>query len=75
MTKVGTLTTGLSCLFGLAEALTAPCYGYGNLWGEPSNYLEDDLDLVKDLLVGQGDTYLAYLDYLFEGKSLLKAGY
>ena len=33
--------------------LTAPCYGYGGIFGEPSNYLEDDMDKVKDYKVGQ----------------------
>ena len=69
------ITAGLSCLFGLAEGLPAPCYGYGNLFGEPSNYLEDDLDLAKELKIGQGDTYLASIDYLFEGKNSLMMGY
>ena len=32
--------------------LTAPCYGYGGIFGEPSNYLEDDMDKVKEYKVG-----------------------
>ena len=28
------------------------CYGYGNLMGDPSNYLEDDYDVVTENLVG-----------------------
>ena len=33
--------------FDVAMALDAPCYGYGNIFGSPSNYLEDDLDQVS----------------------------
>lgn len=60
--------------------LSAPCYGYGGIFGEPSNYLEDDMDKVKDLQVGkvQADgskTYVAYYEYLFEGFSMFKLGY
>ena len=28
------------------------CYGYGNLMGDPSNFLEDDYDVVTENLVG-----------------------
>lgn len=44
----------LVSMIDMAEAaLTAPCYGYGGIFGEPSNYLEDDMDKVKDYKVGQ----------------------
>lgn len=39
ITKTGVLATGLMCLLGVTNGLQEPCYGYGNLFGEPSNYL------------------------------------
>ena len=35
--------------------------------GVPSKYLADDLDKVSELKVGQGETYLSNINYLFEG--------
>jgi len=43
------MVAGLTCLLGGAEGLSSPCYGYGTLFGSPSNYLEDDLDIVTEL--------------------------
>ena len=44
-----TVAALLVSMIDLAEAeLTAPCYGYGGIFGEPSNYLEDDMDKVKE---------------------------
>ena len=37
------IALGLSCIVGVTVALDAPCYGYGNIMGSPSKYLEDDL--------------------------------
>ena len=59
----------------MAVALDSPCYGYGNIMGSPDKYLEDDLALVKELKVGQGDAYVANINYLFEGTNSLKLGY
>ena len=58
-----------------SQALDAPCYGYGSVMGIPSNYLQDDMEILTDLAVGQGTTYLAYIDFLFEGKNYIKMGY
>ena len=51
------------------------CYGYGNIMGSPSNYLEDDYDVVVQLGVGQNGVHVSYIDYLFEGKNLIQLGY
>ena len=51
------------------------CYGYGNLMGDPSKYLQDDWEKVNRFEVGQGNTYLSYIDYFFEGKNHLRMGY
>ena len=66
---------GVSYLIIPSLALDAPCYGYGNIMGKPSNFLEDDLEQVKALKVGQGSTYVGYLNYLFEGKNHMQLGY
>ena len=59
----------------LGVALDAPCYGYGQILGSPSKYLEDDMDNAVKFNVAQQDTYLAYLDFLFEGKNYIQAMY
>lgn len=59
----------ISYLINSINALDAPCYGYGNIMGEPSNFIEDDMEYVKALKVGQGSTYVGYINYLFEGKN------
>ena len=61
------IALGLSCIVGVTVALDAPCYGYGNIMGSPSKYLEDDLHQVKRLKVGQGEVYVSNINYLFEG--------
>lgn len=43
--------------------------------GSPNKYLEDDLAQVKDLKVGQGDVYVGYINYIFEGTNSLSLGY
>ena len=43
--------------------------------GTPSNFLEDDLELVSELKVGQGNIYVGYINYLFEGKNHIQLGY
>ena len=43
--------------------------------GSPDKYLEDDLAKVKELKVGQGDVYVANINYLFEGTNHLTFGY
>ena len=53
----------------------APCYGYGSIMGSPSKYLKDDYDNVEKLKIGQDGTYLAYIDFLFEGRNHLSFGY
>ena len=65
------LKVTIALLLGAAEALQAPCYGYGEIMGEPDKYLADDLDLVTELEIGKGDTYVANVNYLFEGKNFL----
>ena len=64
-----------ACLQSVTIALEAPCYGYGNIMGSPDKYLEDDLDKVKELKVGQGEVYVANINYLFEGTNSLSLGY
>ena len=67
--------SAISLLISSTNALDAPCYGYGNIMGEPSNYIDDDMIKVKSLKVGQGSTYVAYINYLFEGKNHMELGY
>ena len=62
-------------LLDVAMALDAPCYGYGNIFGSPSNYLEDDLDQVSEIKVGQDGVYVAFVEYLFEGSNHLSFTY
>ena len=57
------------------QALEAPCYGYGNIMGSPSIVLEDDYEKVVALQVGQGSTYVSYINYLFEGKNHIQLAY
>ena len=66
---------GFACIQGVVQALDAPCYGYGNILGSASKYLEDDLAQVKELKVGQGEVYVANINYLFEGTNHLRMGY
>ena len=47
------LTTGLVYLSGVANSFDGFCYGYGTILGEPSLYLEDDMDDVTRDEVGQ----------------------
>ena len=44
--------SAISLLISSTNALDAPCYGYGNIMGEPSNYIDDDMIKVKSLKVG-----------------------
>ena len=63
-------------MINLASAVEdTPCYGYGNIMGNPSRFLEDDYDKVTELKVGQGNTYVGYLNYLFEGKNNVQLAY
>lgn len=43
--------------------------------GSPNKYLEDDLAQVKELKVGQGDVYVGFINYIFEGTNSLSLGY
>ena len=76
--KFAGVAGAIACLIGVSTG--NPCYGYGAIVGKPSNYLEDDLDKVKQLKVGQtiegkGKNYLSSIDYLFEGKTMIRANY
>ena len=62
-------------LLGYSNALDAPCYGYGDIVGEPGAFLEDDYEDLRKNKIGQNGTYLAYVDYLFEGQNNLNFGY
>ena len=74
--KLPYIVAGITCLLGVAEGvLEVPCYGYGNVFGTPSNYIEDDMNIVKELKVGQDGTYVAYVKYLFEGQNYIQMGY
>ena len=77
--KFAGLAATIASLISMSNGQT-PCYGYGTIVGEPSNYLEDDLDKVKQLKVGQtidgaGKNYLSSISYLFEGKTMIQANY
>ena len=68
----------VTCLAGLTVGqtrLSAPCYGYGNIIGNPGNFLEDDYEKVSELKVGQGSTFVSNINYFFEGKNHLQFGY
>ena len=69
------VTFGFACMLGVTVALDSPCYGYGNIMGSPSKYLEDDLAKVKELKVGEGEVYVANINYLFEGTNQIQLGY
>lgn len=75
--KFAGVAGAIACLIGVSTG--HPCYGYGAIVGKPSNYLEDDLDKVKELNVGQTidgkKNYLSSIDYLFEGKTMIRANY
>lgn len=74
--KLSCVVAGLLCPLSIAEgALEVPCYGYGSVFGTPSNYIEDDMSIVKELKVGQYGTYVAYVNYLFEGQNYIQLGY
>ena len=76
--KVTGIAAVAVCLASVAVGQTklkAPCYGYGNIIGQPSNYLEDDYEKVVRLKVGQGSTFVANINYFFEGKNHLRIGY
>jgi len=66
---------GIACLCGTVQALSAPCYGYGDIFGSPSELLVDDLDIVKELKIGQDGRYLANINFLFEGSNIIQMGY
>lgn len=72
---VGLKAVAGALLVQLGMTMDAPCYGYGRLLGRPDKYLEDDMDTVKALKVGEGDYYVSHLDFLFEGKNFLRMGY
>lgn len=81
--KIKAPIAALSCLLlGMADGLQAPCYGYGEIMGEPSKYMADDIAKVIELNVGKrfGDeeypnVYVSNINYLFEGKNFLQIGY
>ena len=73
--KVTSFAFAFACMQGVTLALDAPCYGYGTIMGSPNQYLEDDLAKVKELKVGQGDVYVANINYLFEGTNSLSLSY
>ena len=88
MGKVTGVALGVTCLLGAVTAQTTSattsvqevqdsffCYKYGRVLGQPSFYLEDDLDLVEELQVGQGNVFVANINYLFEGKNFVQLGY
>jgi len=57
--KLSSIATAVLCLLGTVQAIKdAPCYGYGKGMGSPSNYLNDDLSIVEELQVGQGEVYV-----------------
>lgn len=43
--------------------------------GSPSNYLNDDLSIVEELQVGQGEVFVQSINYLFEGKNFIQMAY
>ena len=73
--RVTGMAAALSFLYGRAAALDVPCYGYGSIMGSPDKFLNDDMKKVRELKVGQGNIYVAYINYLFEGKNFLQLGY
>ena len=77
LSKTAGVAGAIACLIGVSTGHA--CYGYGAIVGSPSNYLEDDLDKVKELKVGQTidgkKNYLSSIDYLFEGKTMIRANY
>ncbi len=69
------LIAGLTCLLGVTEAAEVPCYGYGSPFGTPSDYIVDDMEIVKELKIGQNGTYVAYIKFLFERTNYIQFSY
>ena len=67
---------GLAFLIRVSEAVSGvPCYGYGAVFGTPSNYIVDDISIVKGLKIGQDGAYVAHIKFLFELTNYLQFGY